>query len=306
MSPKWKYGDGPETHDESRIQDYRSQVGSLNYFATSTRPDIALAVGLLCRHLHNPNEQCFKALQHVNSYIAHTPHLGLIYRASASGNPSIREISGTEIPQPDPPELTDESPAPTLRAFSDATYGGETADGAKSTSGSLIYFDTALIAWCSSKQPVISLSSMEAEQIAAFETSRSIVYFRQFLKELGLQQTSPTIIHEDNTGCIASSKNPIKSRRVRHMHLRYHYLRDIIHEQKVVLEYIKTTDQIADILTKPLPEEDFKRFLPFLVRQSPITSSSSSTSTPSKLPPLRSSLRFNRSTTTSRVAAPAA
>jgi transposase InsO family protein len=306
MSPKWKYGDGPETHDESRIRDYRSQVGSLNYFATSTRPDIALAVGLLCRHLHNPNEQCFKALQHVNSYIAHTPHLGLIYRASASGNPSIREISGTEIPQPDPPELTDESPAPTLRAFSDATYGGETADGAKSTSGSLIYFDTALIAWCSSKQPVISLSSMEAEQIAAFETSRSIVYFRQFLKELGLQQTSPTIIHEDNTGCIASSKNPIKSRRVRHMHLRYHYLRDIIHEQKVVLEYIKTTDQIADILTKPLPEEDFKRFLPFLVRQSPITSSSSSTSTPSKLPPLRSSLRFNRSTTTSRVAAPAA
>jgi hypothetical protein len=162
---------------------------------------------------------------------------------------------------------------PTITAYSDASWGGEPEDNAKSTTGTLIYFGGALIDWNSNLHMVIEQSSSEAELVSAFVTGRTVVYYRQFLEELGLRQTTASIIHEDNTSCIAQSKNPVNSRRVRHMLLKYHYLRDIVESGEASLQYIKSQDQTADILTKALPHRDFARLLPHLVRPSPFTSS---------------------------------
>ena len=271
LSPTWKYGDLPPIVDPAQIKRYRSQVGSLNYFSQNTRPDIAYATGVLCRHLHNPNENSFIALKHLNSYLAHTPHLGLTYHSNSSDTLRLEEYT-TASPPVTPPTLT---------AYSDASWGGEPEDDAKSTTGTLIYFGGALIDWTSNLQKVIAQSSSEAEHVAAFDTARTVVYYRQFLEELGLRQTSASIIHEDNTSCIAQSKNPVNTRRVRHMLLKYHYLRDIVGSGQASLQYIKSQDQIADILTKSLAHRDFARLLPHLVRPSPFTSSTPSSPTPS-------------------------
>ena len=178
---------------------------------------------------------------------------------------------------------TRKQPPLQLEAYSDSNYTGHDPTNAKSTTGNLIFFAGALIAWSSSLQPTIATSSAEAEYTAVYDTSRYIIYFRQFLEELGFHSTScknPTRIWEDNTACISQSKNPtLKHYRTRHIKLHSHYLRDLVSRREVQLEYISTTDQLADILTKPLPPRDFQRLSRYIARPAPakcISTSSSS------------------------------
>ena len=93
-----------------------------------------------------------------------------------------------------------------------------------------------------------------------------------------MKQNSSTVIHEDNQACIAQSKNPVNHQRNRHVLLRYHYLRDIVDQGHATLQYIKTKDQLADVMTKALPSPTFNHFLPSLVNKSPLISSSTTSS----------------------------
>ena len=115
------------------------------------------------------------------------------------------------------------------------------------------------------KIDVIALSSCKAEQVAAFNASRTCVHFRQLLDELGQTQLGATTVWADNTACIAQSKNPVKANATRHVLIQYNYLRDLSETGIVRLEYVCTKDQVADILTKPLLPKDFNRLSPFVV-----------------------------------------
>ena len=241
MNSQWNYGDSPVITDPVRQTEYRSKCGSISYFAQCTRPEIAYAVNRLCRHLNNPNDACFKALNHLIQYLAGTPHLGIHYHAK------------------DPSCLR-------LEAYCDAGHGGEDIDRARSQSGYIIYYGGGPVDWSSTLQSVIAQSSAEAEQVAAFNASRAVVYFRQLLEEFGHQFNGATTIWEDNTACIAQSKNPVNHKRCKHILLKYQYLRDLTETGIIKLEYIVTTDQIADLFTKPVPPKVFLQLVPFLVR----------------------------------------
>ena len=240
MESQWQYGDEPPVSDPDMHSEFRSKVGSISYLSQCTRPDIAFAVNKLCRHLHNPNKHCFRALNHLIHYLAGTPTLGIRY--SFGENTALR-----------------------LEAYADASYGGEDEAQAKSHHGYLIYFAGGIVDWSSTLQSTIALSSAESEHIAAFHASRSIFYYRQLLEELGHTQNQPTTLWEDNQACIAQSKNPVNHKRCKHILIKYHYLRQLTASNIVRLEYICTKSQIADALTKPLPPVDFLRLVPFLV-----------------------------------------
>jgi hypothetical protein len=241
MDEQWTYGDSPVITDPARQTLYRSRCGSIAYFAQCTRPDISYAINRLCRHLNNPNDACFRALNHLIGYLAKFPHLGIHYHSH------------------DPSTLR-------LEAYTDAGHGGSDIDCARSQSGYIVYFGGGPIDWSSTLQSIIAQSSAEAEQVAAFNASRAIMYFRQLLEEFGHKQSQATILWEDNQACIAQSKNPVNHKRCKHILLKYHYLRDLTESGIVKLEYISTTDQIADIFTKAVPPRIFAQLVPFLVR----------------------------------------
>jgi hypothetical protein len=241
MEVNWQYGDEPPVSDPQLHSEFRSKVGSISYLSQCTRPDITFAVSKLCRHLHNPNPSCFRALQHLIQFLAGTPRHGITY----SANPATSLLE--------------------LEAFADSSYGGEDNDQAKSHHGYLIYFAGGIIDWSSNLQSTIALSSAEAEFIAAFHCSRSVIYYRQLLAEFDIPQTKPTILWEDNEACISQSKNPVNHKRCKHILIKYHYLRQLASDNHVLLQYIDTKRQIADALTKPLPKIDFSRLAPFLV-----------------------------------------
>jgi hypothetical protein len=70
-------------------------------------------------------------------------------------------------------------------------------------------------------------------------------------------QERPTIVHEDNYGCICLTKNHVLHSRTKHIRLRHHKIRELVEEKAVEIVYCRTDEMIADILTKLLPKQRF-------------------------------------------------
>ena len=144
-----------------------------------------------------------------------------------------------------------------LEGYCDSDYAGD-LDDRKSTSGYVFLLKGGAISWNSSKQETVALSTTEAEYVAAAHAVKEAIWLRTLLEELGFKQNQPTKIYEDNSGCIAISKNPEKHKRTKHIDIKYHFLREQVNKNQVKLEYVNTTEQAADALTKPLPKEKFE------------------------------------------------
>jgi hypothetical protein len=218
-------------HDEGERVDpslFKSLVGSLRYL-TCTRPDILYAVGVVSRYMEHPTTTHLKAAKRILRYIKGTTNLGLYYSVSDDYK---------------------------LVGYSDSDWGGD-VDDRKSTTGFVFYIGNTAFTWMSKKQPIVTLSTCEAEYVAATSCVCHAIWLRNLLKELNLPQKEPTKIFVDNKSAIALAKNPVFHDRSKHIDTRYHYIRECVANNNVKLEYVKTHDQAADIFTKPLKREDF-------------------------------------------------
>ena len=88
--------------------------------------------------------------------------------------------------------------------------------------------------------------------MAASDADKEAVWWRSFLSALGYPMDNPTSILSDNQGSIASSKNPEGHRKVKHIDVRHHYIRDQVAAGVLTLDYINTSLMAADVLTKPV------------------------------------------------------
>ena len=79
---------------------------------------------------------------------------------------------------------------------------------------------------------------------------------KQTLSDFGLTY-SHVSIKCDNTSAISISNNPVQHSRTKHIEIRHHFLRDHAQKGDITLDFVKTEDQLADIFTKPLNENQF-------------------------------------------------
>jgi len=155
---------------------YREIVGSLIYAMTCTRPDLSWIVTVLSQHLANLSEEHCVALKHVLRYLKGSLHFELCFRKCNDGLQLI--------------------------GFSDADWASS-VDDRRSTSGYCFSLTKCgpLISWRSRKQPVVALSSCEAEYIALSATVQEGLYLVQLMCDISKgQQYSPVTIYEDNQG----------------------------------------------------------------------------------------------------------
>eukprot|EP00253_Pinus_taeda_P025598 PITA_25598 len=205
---------------------YRSMIGSLLYL-TGTRPDILHAVGIVGRFQANPKETHLQAMKRIFKYPQGTQNYGLWY-----------------------PRDTDL----TLHAYTDADWAGR-VDDRKSTSGGAFFMGSRLVSWFSKKQSSIALSTAEAEYVPTASCCTQLLWMMQTLQDFQIDCTPPVSILCDNTSAINISKNPVMHSKTKHIPIKYHFLREQVLEQKFKLEYVPSKEQVADILTKPLPRE---------------------------------------------------
>jgi hypothetical protein len=108
------------------------------------------------------------------------------------------------------------------------------------------------VTWSSKMQRSVSTSTAEAEYHALAYASKEAVWIRNLLGQLGFTQDQPTTIFGDNQGALALAENPEFHARTKHIDVSTHYVRELVEDQIVKLEYKQTDEMLADCLTKPL------------------------------------------------------
>ena len=220
------------TEDSEYVEEkhYQSVVGSLLYLSMRTRPDIAFAVSRAARFCSKPTSQHLTAVKRVLRYLRGSTHHGLLFKRNGS-----KAIIG----------------------YSDADWGGNITDS-KSTTGYLFQIGGTTITWQSKKQSCVALSTAEAEYVALAGATQEAVWLRQLNQEL-TGKAEAVMIHEDNQSTIAIAKNPQFHRRVKHINIKYHFVREHVNNNDIKLKYCQTSDMIADMLTKGLGKMQFKK-----------------------------------------------
>ena len=228
---------------------YRKVIGKLNYLEKSSRPDIAYAVHQCARFCEDPKEQHINAVIYLTKYLKGTRNEGTIMK------PNVNK---------------------SFEVWVDADFSGnwnkDTASvdpsTAKSRSGYVLTYGDCPIAWTSKLQTQIALSSCEAEYIALSQSLRDAIPVMRLLQELkdkgfAAEYTKPKVhckVFEDNTGALALAMVPKMRPRTKHINLVYHHFRQAVREGMIEVVSVGTKDQIADVFTKPLPQNDFVKF----------------------------------------------
>ena len=141
--------------------------------------------------------------------------------------------------------------------FSDASHNVDD-DDSKSTTIHVFYLDGVPITWCSQKQEIVALSSCEAEFMAATEVAKQAIWLQEFLSEVIGKACEKVTIRVDNKSAIALTKNPVFHGRSKHIHRRFHFIRECVENEQVEMEHVPGNEQRADILTKSLGRIKFK------------------------------------------------
>ena len=117
-----------------------------------------------------------------------------------------------------------------------------------------------MISWSSRKQGSIAQSTAEAKYIATSDACKEAVWLRKLISNLFGGKLDSTIIQCNNQSFIKLLENPVFHDRSKHIEMRYHFIRDLVQRGAMKLQYIRTNEQIADILTKPLSASKFVYF----------------------------------------------
>lgn len=213
---------------------YREVVGSLLFLAMVSRPDIAYAVGVASRYLDNYNETHWRAVKRILRYIKETRSFGLLFQPNDS---YVNKLIG----------------------FSDADYAAD-LDMRRSATGYLFVLNNCTVSWSSKRQQTVSLSTTEAEFIAAAEATKEAMWLRKLLSDIGHLYDGPTLLNVDNQSAIKLTRNPEFHRRSKHIDVRYHFICEKLTENVIDTKYVNTENQYADVLTKALTLDKFCRF----------------------------------------------
>lgn len=228
---------------------YRSVIGKLNFLEKSTRGELGYAVHQAARFCENPKTSHTEAVHNIGRYLLGTRDEGIILDPNNEA----------------------------FECFADADFCGlwdkETADTdpstAKSRSGYLIRFAGCPLLWASKLQTEMALSTTEAEYISLSTALREVIAIMQLFEEMRehdiIQKKYVPKVYckafEDNSGAVEMAKEPRMRPRTKHINVKYHHFRSYVESGKIEIHQISTEDQLADLWTKPLNRDLFKKFV---------------------------------------------
>jgi hypothetical protein len=221
----------------------------MSYLEKCTRPDIAYAVHQCARFATNPKKEHAQAVKLVGRYLLGTRDKGIICTPN------------------------DDS----LSCYADAGFAGDwnaeiaetEPSTARSRTGFIILYAGCPLLWSSKLQTEIALSTTESEYISLSTALREVIPLQRLIEELRLAgfdlPSKPGKVlckaFEDNSGAYEMARSPKLRPRTKHLNIKYHHFREEVEKGTIQIFQVDTGDQIADIFTKPLGNELFKRFL---------------------------------------------
>ncbi|CAI8603983.1 unnamed protein product [Vicia faba] len=212
---------------------YRRLIESLRYLC-HTRPDLAYSVGMVSRFMQKPKVSHLAAVKRILRYLKGTLDYAILFPAADKG----KECK--------------------LVGYTNSSWCSD-AEYRKLTAGYVFMLCGAPIVWSSRKEPVVALSSCEAEYIVASLCAYQVTWMVNLVEEITGKDHGVITMKIDNMSAINLEKNPIAHGRSKHIKMRFHYLREQIPDGKMNLEHCRTENQITDIMTKGVQVEVFRR-----------------------------------------------
>lgn len=209
---------------------FQEAVGSLLYLTQGTRPDIAFAVNDVSRFNGNHSETHWKAVKRIFRYLSGTVDMKLRFTKTAAYE---------------------------LKAYSDADWASD-IDKRRSCTGYLVNMSGGAICWNSKRQPIVALSSTEAEYIALSSAVCDFMWLKQLADEIDVRIARRIKVFCDNQSTIKLAASDAFRPRTKHIDIRYHHLRDKIEKGLFEVEYLPTERMAADSLTKAVTIEKFE------------------------------------------------
>jgi len=203
---------------------YREAVGSLMYAAVATHPDITFAISTLSQFLDNPGCIHWEAVKRVFRYLAGTKTHTLTY-----GNERHN-----------------------LTGFTNAD--GSSQEHHHAISGYAFFINGGAVSWASKKQELITLSTAEAEYVAATHAAKECIWLRRLMEPLFGPAPTPTTLYCDNQAALHLAAEDNYHAHTKHINIRYHFIRRTIADKQITMVYCPTEEMTADILTKALPK----------------------------------------------------
>ncbi|CAI7772684.1 unnamed protein product [Closterium sp. NIES-54] len=222
-----------EEAQERQEEEYRQKFGSLQFVATTTRPDIAFACSKLGSGLTVRSDQHWREVDRCLSYLANT-------RDTAQ-------------------EFGDGAESLKLVGYVDADNASD-KQNRTSTGGYVFVFGGAVVSWSSQRIKCTTLSSTESEYMAATEAGKEgrrlcflLAEFRQ------LDAGTPTVLRVDKKSAITFAEGLGLTGNLKHMERRQAWLQHMVKRGSFLLRYILTAEQLANFLTKVLHYPAFNR-----------------------------------------------
>ena len=216
--------------DEEQRCHFHSRVAKILYLAKRVRCDLLTAIVFLTMRVLVADVDDWEKLNRVLKYLNATPNIGLVLEPS-------NNIF--------------------VDAYVDASYGVH--DGRQSHTGVFITLGKGAIYVKSAKQKLVSKLSTEAELIGLSDSSSQVIWTREFLIAQGYDLDAAKIRQDNKSTMALVEKGRSTSERTRHISIRYFFIKDRVDRGELSIEYTPTGDMVADILTKPLQVDLFRR-----------------------------------------------
>lgn len=210
---------------------FKAVLGKLGWAAAQTRPDISYAVSMLGHFQANPGLQHWHAMLHVVGYIKNTLDYSLTYTPLPTG------VSPKDWVKP--------------VGYVDADFGA-CKDTRRSVGGYVFTAAGAPVSWSSKRQAVVTLSTVGAEYVALSKAGEQAMWMRSWFDEVGFYQ-GMLRVYCDNLGATQLISNTKQHHKIKHIDMRYHFIRELAHQKELDIVHIPGMDNPADIFTKALP-----------------------------------------------------
>jgi len=250
-----------------QISLYQSLLGSANWIITLGRFDISYAINTLSRYSMAPREGHMLAMHKVFGYLRILPKGKILIDVS---HPHIRQKAEIAKDQewiefyPDAVEnIPYDKPEPrgelcTLTCFVDADHARDQLTR-RSVTGILILLNNTPISWVSKRQKTVESSTYGSELVASRIAVELIISLRYFISMLGCQLEPSSLLLGDNMSVVLNTTIPSSALKKKHLACNYHKVRESIAAKFINFAHIRSEDNMADLLTKPLSRPKFEK-----------------------------------------------
>jgi hypothetical protein len=246
--------DASDYCDDEMAQYFQQQIGVLRWAVELGRINICAEVSMLATYTTAPRIGHFDAMLHIFAFLHHHPRCRLVFddrymQIDEPAEQDWREFypDATEAIPPDAPRPLGKPIQ--MVAFVDADHAGDLVTR-RSRTGVLVYFNRSPILWYSKKQSGIEPSTFGAEFMALKTATDLVKGLRYKCRMMGIPLDSPTIMRVDNQSVVNNTTFPSSVLKKKSNAIAYHYVRENVAAGVIRIIYIRSQDNLADMLTK--------------------------------------------------------